>query len=162
MVLILNLIFYYFHCHSNFYFIYFVINADIPLPLSWQIPRPCTVHHLVTHYLDINAIPRRYFFELLAFFAQDELQRDKFREFASAEGQVCMNAHSGHEQTFPGNQGLYSLTMSRNNSLCIASVLHAFAWVFFFCMLLAHALSMSHFLEWWPHSRVPHEIVSHL
>ncbi|XP_072015905.1 NADPH-dependent diflavin oxidoreductase 1-like [Amphiura filiformis] len=62
-------------------------DPDIALPLSWHIPRPCSMHHLATHYLDINAIPRRYFFELFAFFAQDELQRDKFREFASAEGQ---------------------------------------------------------------------------
>ncbi|XP_071802445.1 NADPH-dependent diflavin oxidoreductase 1-like [Asterias amurensis] len=62
-------------------------DPDAPLPLPCLVPQPCTIRHLVTHLLDINSVPRRYFFELLSHFAEDELQREKFQEFASAEGQ---------------------------------------------------------------------------
>ncbi|XP_038063679.1 NADPH-dependent diflavin oxidoreductase 1-like isoform X2 [Patiria miniata] len=62
-------------------------DPDIPLPPSWLLPQPCTIRQLVTHCLDLSCIPRRYFFELLAHFSEDELEKDKLREFASAEGQ---------------------------------------------------------------------------
>lgn len=48
---------------------------------------PCTVRHLVETYLDIAAVPRRSFFELLATFATNELEREKLQEFSSAAGQ---------------------------------------------------------------------------
>jgi sulfite reductase alpha subunit-like flavoprotein len=63
-----------------------LIISDYHLP---NLPQPCSVQYLVESYLDINCIPRRYFFELLSHFAKDsELERFKLREFASAEGQV--------------------------------------------------------------------------
>ncbi|XP_071485493.1 NADPH-dependent diflavin oxidoreductase 1-like [Diadema antillarum] len=62
-------------------------DPDIPLPVQWLLPRPCTVRHLVTHYLDINSIPRRSFFQMLVHFAENELEKEKFEEFCSAEGQ---------------------------------------------------------------------------
>ena len=55
------------------------------LPVGW--PSLTTVRELLTNYLDIFGIPRRHFFELLSFFAQAEAERDKLREFVSAEGQ---------------------------------------------------------------------------
>ena len=65
-------------------------SADIALPSD--LPRPCTVRHLVTHYLDFQSIPRRSFFELLSYFAtESELEREKLEEFTTAEGQVSVS-----------------------------------------------------------------------
>lgn len=52
-----------------------------------RLPQPCTVRHLVESYLDIAAVPRRSFFELLSTFASNQVERDKLAEFSSAEGQ---------------------------------------------------------------------------
>lgn len=49
--------------------------------------QPCTIRHLVTHYLDISCVPRRSFFELLSHFSTNELEREKLQEFSSAQGQ---------------------------------------------------------------------------
>ncbi|XP_061655969.1 NADPH-dependent diflavin oxidoreductase 1 isoform X2 [Phyllopteryx taeniolatus] len=46
-----------------------------------------TLRYLAERYLDIGAVPRRSFFELLAAFSNDELEREKLAEFSSAEGQ---------------------------------------------------------------------------
>ncbi|KAM6400141.1 NADPH-dependent diflavin oxidoreductase 1 isoform 2-T2 [Rhynochetos jubatus] len=51
------------------------------------LPQPCTIRHLVTHYLDISCVPRRSFFELLSYFSMNELEREKLQEFSSAQGQ---------------------------------------------------------------------------
>lgn len=59
---------------------------DIPLPS--QLPQPCSVHHLVQHYLDINSVPRRSFFEFMALFTTNELEKEKLQEFCTPEGQV--------------------------------------------------------------------------
>ncbi|XP_037089133.1 NADPH-dependent diflavin oxidoreductase 1-like isoform X2 [Pollicipes pollicipes] len=56
-------------------------------PRAPRLPRPCSLRHLATHLLDIHAVPRRSFFELLAHFAANEMEREKFAEFASAAGQ---------------------------------------------------------------------------
>jgi equilibrative nucleoside transporter 1/2/3 len=37
--------------------------------------------------LDIQAVPKRYFFELLTYFTTSELESEKLKEFSSAEGQ---------------------------------------------------------------------------
>ena len=39
-------------------------------------------------YFDIGSVPRRSFFEMLAHFAEDELEREKLNEFCTPEGQV--------------------------------------------------------------------------
>lgn len=65
----------------------------LPLPclagtsLPALLPQPCTIRHLVTHYLDISCVPRRSFFELLSYFSTNELEREKLQEFSSAQGQ---------------------------------------------------------------------------
>ena len=44
--------------------------------------------HIATHYLDIQSIPRRSFFEYLSKFTENELEHEKLEEFCTAEGQV--------------------------------------------------------------------------
>lgn len=60
-------------------------DPDIPLPST--LPPLCTVRYLLQHYLDINSVPRRSFFELLIYFADNELEKEKLEEFCTAEGQ---------------------------------------------------------------------------
>jgi len=45
-----------------------------------------TVDELVKNYFDLNSIPRVSFFEQLAKFATDELEKEKLEEFVSSEG----------------------------------------------------------------------------
>ena len=69
----------------------FLCDTDVPLPP--HIPNPCTTRWLVTHYLDINSVPRRSFFELLWYHAggepdsDAELEKEKLAEFCTAQGQ---------------------------------------------------------------------------
>ena len=63
--------------------------TDCPLPPS--LPHLCTVQWLVTHYFDIQSIPRRSFFEFLAHFASTELEKEKLTEFTTPEGQVALH-----------------------------------------------------------------------
>ncbi|XP_028273698.1 NADPH-dependent diflavin oxidoreductase 1 [Parambassis ranga] len=58
-------------------------NTAVPV----RLPQPCTIRTLVEIYLDIAAVPRRSFFELLATFSSNELEREKLAEFSSAGGQ---------------------------------------------------------------------------
>ncbi|XP_025962039.2 NADPH-dependent diflavin oxidoreductase 1 isoform X1 [Dromaius novaehollandiae] len=67
---------------------HFVLKPSEPgTALPPFLPQPCTIRHLVTHYLDISCVPRRSFFELLSSFSPDELEREKLQEFSSAQGQ---------------------------------------------------------------------------
>lgn len=56
--------------------------------LPEHTPQVTTLRTLFTRHLDFNAVPRRYFFELLRWFATDETERDKLNEFISNEGAV--------------------------------------------------------------------------
>lgn len=58
-----------------------------------RLPQPCSVRHLVESFLDVSAVPRRSFFELLATFATNELEREKLTEFSSAQGQDELYAY---------------------------------------------------------------------
>ncbi|XP_069465948.1 NADPH-dependent diflavin oxidoreductase 1 isoform X2 [Ambystoma mexicanum] len=60
-------------------------DASTPLPV--YLPQPCTIQYFVQHYLDICCVPRRSFFELLSYFATNELEQEKLKEFSSALGQ---------------------------------------------------------------------------
>ncbi|XP_017690208.1 PREDICTED: NADPH-dependent diflavin oxidoreductase 1 isoform X1 [Lepidothrix coronata] len=67
---------------------HFVLKPTEPgTSLPPLLPQPCTIRHLVTHYLDISCVPRRSFFELLSYFSTNELEREKLQEFSSAQGQ---------------------------------------------------------------------------
>lgn len=58
-----------------------------------RLPQPCTVRRLVESFLDIAAVPRRSFFELLWTFSTNELECDKLLEFSSAEGQEELHSY---------------------------------------------------------------------
>ncbi|XP_072344212.1 NADPH-dependent diflavin oxidoreductase 1 isoform X1 [Scyliorhinus torazame] len=60
---------------------------DAATPLPARVPQPCTVQYLLERYLDINCVPRRSFFDLLSYFSLDEMEKEKLKEFSSAEGQ---------------------------------------------------------------------------
>ncbi|KAI3361997.1 hypothetical protein L3Q82_012200, partial [Scortum barcoo] len=64
-------------------------NSAVPA----RLPQPCTVRHLVKSYLDIAAVPRRSFFELLSTFATNELEKEKLLEFSSAAGQDELHSY---------------------------------------------------------------------
>ena len=68
------------------YTVPFLVPPDVPLPPLF--PSPCSVEWLVSHHLDINSVPRRSFFELLKYHADDEMEREKLEEFCTAQGQV--------------------------------------------------------------------------
>jgi len=46
------------------------------------------MREFVAKHLNINGVPRRYFWELLSQFTDDDLEREKLQEFCTAEGQV--------------------------------------------------------------------------
>ncbi len=58
-----------------------------------RLPQPCSIRFLVEQFLDISAVPRRSFFEVLATFATNELERDKLLEFSSAQGQDALHSY---------------------------------------------------------------------
>lgn len=65
--------------------------AGVPCPA--RLPQPCSVWHLVSHYLDIASVPRRSFFELLACLSPHELEREKLLYFSSPQGQEELYAY---------------------------------------------------------------------
>ncbi|ESO92772.1 hypothetical protein LOTGIDRAFT_216443 [Lottia gigantea] len=60
-------------------------DPDYLLPTT--LPSPCTIRYLLTNYLDISGVPRRYFFKLLSYFSTDEREKEKLEELSSSEGQ---------------------------------------------------------------------------
>ncbi|XP_040012443.1 NADPH-dependent diflavin oxidoreductase 1 [Xiphias gladius] len=71
----------------------FTLRAADNTAVPARLPQPCTVQQLVESYLDIAAVPRRSFFELLSTFATNELERDKLVEFSSAAGQAELHSY---------------------------------------------------------------------
>ncbi|KAM9338279.1 NADPH-dependent diflavin oxidoreductase 1 [Symphorus nematophorus] len=72
---------------------WFTLRATDNTAVPARLPQPCTVQHLVESYLDISAVPRRSFFELLSTFATNELEREKLLEFSSAAGQDELHSY---------------------------------------------------------------------
>ncbi|KAI9286842.1 NADPH-dependent diflavin oxidoreductase 1 [Umbelopsis sp. AD052] len=66
-------------------------SEDRRVPSHW--PHLMTFRELFVSCLDIFSVPRRSFFEMLAFFTEDENQTEKLREFSSPEGQDDMYAY---------------------------------------------------------------------
>lgn len=67
-------------------------NEEHVLPAHW--PSVMTFRDLFVYHLDIFGVPRRSFFEMLAYFTTDENLTERLREFASPEGQEDMWAYS--------------------------------------------------------------------
>jgi sulfite reductase alpha subunit-like flavoprotein len=66
---------------SIFYYI------DHMLPTHW--PEVMVFRDLFVYCLDIFGVPRRSFFEMLAYFTTNDDHTERLREFAAPEGQVC-------------------------------------------------------------------------
>lgn len=56
-----------------------------------HLPRISTLRTLLRRYVDINAVPRRSFFQYLRYFTSDELEQEKLDEFLSTEGAVSFS-----------------------------------------------------------------------
>jgi len=54
-------------------------------PLQRDIPSPCSAQALAEEHLDIHAVPKRSFFELMMQFCDDEDTRDRLEYLSSAE-----------------------------------------------------------------------------
>uniref|UniRef100_A0A8C2DH29 NADPH-dependent diflavin oxidoreductase 1 n=1 Tax=Cyprinus carpio TaxID=7962 RepID=A0A8C2DH29_CYPCA len=72
---------------------YFTLTPTDSSTVPARLPQPCSVRFLVEQFLDISAVPRRSFFEVLATFASNELERDKLLEFSSAQGQDALHSY---------------------------------------------------------------------
>lgn len=59
---------------------------------------PATVAQLLRRHLDVLGIPRRSFFEQLAFFATDDDERDKLFELATAEAAPLRQEYASREK----------------------------------------------------------------
>ena len=62
-------------------------NGDAKLPQSWLLKQPFTLNECVKSYWDLQTIPRRSFFELLAKFSTEEMEKEKLMELSAATGQ---------------------------------------------------------------------------
>lgn len=61
-------------------------NMELP-PDTIGLGKVTNLRQCATHLFDLQAIPGRYFFELLSKFTKDDLEKEKFVEFTTAEGQ---------------------------------------------------------------------------
>lgn len=65
---------------------YLLTTEDQSLPD--HLPQVSTLRSLFTRHLDINAVPKRSFFQAFKHFTTDEREREKLEEFSSPEGAV--------------------------------------------------------------------------
>nr|XP_018906854.1 PREDICTED: NADPH-dependent diflavin oxidoreductase 1 [Bemisia tabaci] len=63
-----------------------VSPQDPDMPVPQELSKPVTLLDCATNYWDLNAIPRRYTFQLLSHFTTNELEKEKLVEFTTAEG----------------------------------------------------------------------------
>ncbi|XP_073968391.1 NADPH-dependent diflavin oxidoreductase 1 [Rhodnius prolixus] len=61
------------------------LHMDMPIPES--LKKPFTLSDCALNYWDLNVIPRRYLFEVLAYVTPNELEREKLLELSSSSGQ---------------------------------------------------------------------------
>lgn len=65
---------------------------------TFNIKMPCTLRDFVSSQLDLTATPRRRFFQRLAPFATNDMEKDKLLEFASPEGNENMTQYAFREK----------------------------------------------------------------
>lgn len=56
----------------------------VPLPAGLYPLKNSTLRQLLTHNLDITAIPKPYFFQYISFYTEDETHKERLREFADS------------------------------------------------------------------------------
>ena len=72
----------------------FLCNDALDQSLPSHIPSISTLRTLFMRYVDINAVPRRSFFQYLRYFTNDELEQEKLDEFLSMEGAVSSHHYT--------------------------------------------------------------------
>ena len=70
------------------------INRLLDQTLPDHLPPSATLRTIFTRYLNINAIPRYGFFEILHHFAGNSLEKEKLQEFITLGGAVRSRNHS--------------------------------------------------------------------
>ena len=64
------------------------LNKLLDQTLPDHLPSSASLRTIFTRYLNINAIPRYHFFEILHHFTENPLEKEKLQEFISPEGAV--------------------------------------------------------------------------
>ncbi|EJD43010.1 riboflavin synthase domain-like protein [Auricularia subglabra TFB-10046 SS5] len=62
-------------------------SSDLSLPAHFSADAPVTLRDVLTKYVDIAAVPRLSFFEVIRHFTDDEQHREKLEDFCTEEGQ---------------------------------------------------------------------------
>ncbi|EGC32987.1 hypothetical protein DICPUDRAFT_155023 [Dictyostelium purpureum] len=63
-----------------------------------SIITPISVYQLVESYFDILGSPKRYFFELLSYFVENPMEKERLEFFSSAEGQDDLRTYNQKEK----------------------------------------------------------------
>lgn len=63
-----------------------------------HLPPSATLRSIFARYLNINAVPRYGFFEILHHFAGNSLEKEKLQEFITPEGAVRSHNHSSRPE----------------------------------------------------------------
>lgn len=66
---------------------FFCVNPPIEMPVPDYLKSPLPLKTIAKQLWDLNGVPRQRTFHLLALNCDDELEKEKLLEFASAEGQ---------------------------------------------------------------------------
>ncbi|XP_075226577.1 NADPH-dependent diflavin oxidoreductase 1 isoform X2 [Lycorma delicatula] len=64
-----------------------VVQKDEDMPVPFALQQPITLEKCATEYWDLNAVPRRFVFQLLSKLTPSDMEREKLEEFSSAAGQ---------------------------------------------------------------------------
>ncbi|XP_019861809.1 PREDICTED: NADPH-dependent diflavin oxidoreductase 1-like [Amphimedon queenslandica] len=64
-----------------------ITSNEEGISVPQRLSSPCILRTLLRCYWDIQSVPRRSFFEILSWFAVNELEREKLEEFVTPEGQ---------------------------------------------------------------------------
>lgn len=74
------------------------VDVLLDQTLPDHLPPSAMLRTIFTRYLDINAVPRYGFFELLHHFAGNSLEKEKLQEFITPEGAVRFSNHSSRPE----------------------------------------------------------------
>jgi len=65
-----------------------LVHRQLDQSLPDHLQPSATLRTIFTRYLNINAVPRYGFFEILHHFAENSLEKEKLQEFITPEGAV--------------------------------------------------------------------------
>ncbi|XP_025204931.1 NADPH-dependent diflavin oxidoreductase 1 [Melanaphis sacchari] len=64
-----------------------VTQCSDDMPIPYNLSKPFTLYQCAKYYWDLNIIPNRYTFQLLSYFTDNALEKEKLKEFTTPEGQ---------------------------------------------------------------------------